>query len=568
MFGGEQLDEASLRAMREKYFGSEEHFNQLVAEGKFKSGNSEYSQVFARMVGEGREVMEVAGLMVQMGNMMTPGVVEEVRRLRETNPQLYAMVGGVQPLPTADSSFFYECATQVSDMEQLLEQLRESPGIEIHSLTSPSGSKLNGAIGYFADGHGYIEILEQLQGLTTVSTDTRVHIVIDRPCTGEQKIIKAKLKNLRPSQTPPPRNDPKPYTTTGLLRENHGRMVDFALSVGRYESNNIGCFYEPFVDDLDGIMAMDRSRPEMAQMMNFMWTHWDLAPSEAGYKGAAHGFNVYELITYLLQHNEPMHVQQSKEKDARGNPMGDKRIDGKRGELLHPNFIKSVRNWGKERLPGYYWVVRDTPSGTLMCSEDLTKVYLVKGIVDKIGNVAARGGNGALPKLLYTTIVPIFQYLTYAGQLQYFAQKQADYKEANLTAIKELVEEAVAAGTVITCSAFAMSGAWDTNTKKEIPMVCIVCGIQRDKDKGVKLLRCSCRKVYYCSKVTTLQTTITNNYYKQLTTITTTNFNLHQGYEQQDAHEFLLTVLSAVHEDTNRRDPTTKTTTTGKCNHL
>ena len=102
MFGGEQLDEASLRAMREKYFGSEEHFNQLVAEGKFKSGNSEYSQVFARMVGEGREVMEVAGLMVQMGNMMTPGVAEEARRLRETNPQLYAMVGGVQPTPTAD----------------------------------------------------------------------------------------------------------------------------------------------------------------------------------------------------------------------------------------------------------------------------------------------------------------------------------------------------------------------------------------------------------------------------------------------------------------------------------
>ena len=28
-----------------------------------------------------------------------------------------------------------------------------------------------------------------------------------------------------------------------------------------------------------------------------------------------------------------------------------------------------------------------------------------------------------------------------------------------------------------------------------------------------------------------------------------------QGYDQQDAHEFLLAVLSAVHEDTNRRDP-------------
>ena len=28
-----------------------------------------------------------------------------------------------------------------------------------------------------------------------------------------------------------------------------------------------------------------------------------------------------------------------------------------------------------------------------------------------------------------------------------------------------------------------------------------------------------------------------------------------QGYDQQDAHEFLLAVLSAVHEDTNRCDP-------------
>jgi hypothetical protein len=31
-----------------------------------------------------------------------------------------------------------------------------------------------------------------------------------------------------------------------------------------------------------------------------------------------------------------------------------------------------------------------------------------------------------------------------------------------------------------------------------------------------------------------------------------------QGYDQQDAHEFLLAVLSAVHEDTNRCDPTDK----------
>ena len=358
-----------------------------------------------------------------------------------------------------------------------METLQSSPGIEIHGLKSRSD--LNGRVGYLADP------------TTPPNEEGRCLIIIDQPITGEQIKLRVKVKNLKPTTVTPPKNDAKPYTTTGLLREGHGRLVDFALSIGRLESNNVGMFCVELYDDVKGIMAMDRSRREVTHMMNMMWTYWELPPGDAGYKGCDHGFNMFELITSWLQHNEKMHIQQCKRKDAKGNPMGDKRIDGKKGELLHPNFVKSIRHWGKERLPGYYWVMRDTPAGTLMYSEDTDQTYLVKGIVDKIGNVAMRA-SGKLPQLIYTTILPIFNYLTYSGQLQAFNTPIMVAKQANVdvNAIKQKVEKAVANNDVITCSAFALSGAWDTNTKKEIPMVCAACGKQRDKAKGVKLSRC------------------------------------------------------------------------------
>jgi hypothetical protein len=171
-------------------------------------------------------------------------------------------------------------------------------------------------------------------------------------------------------------------------------------------------------------------------MSNFMWTHWDLPPVDAGYKGAEHGFTIYELITSYLQHNVDHHLRMLKEKDQHGNPMGDPRIDGEKGEMLHPRFVHSVAAWGKERVPGYFWIVRDTPSGTLVCTEDLSKVYLVAGIVEKIGNIAAR--RGPLPVLLYTTLLPIFQYWTYTGQLQKFdtPEVRAKIKHVDVNAVR------------------------------------------------------------------------------------------------------------------------------------
>ena len=227
-------------------------------------------------------------------------------------------------------------------------------------------------------------------------------------------------------------------------------MVDLVLSIGRHESNNIANFLPALVDNLMGIMSCDRSRAELSQMSNFMWTHWDLPPVDAGYKGAEHGFTIYELITSYLQHNVEHHIQMLSTKDQRGNPMGDPRIDGEKGEMLHPRFLQSVAAWGTERVPGYYWIVRDTPAGTLMCSEDLSIVYLVAGMVDKIGNIASR--QGKLPVLLYTTLLPVFQYWTYSGQLQNFntPEVRAKMKHIDVNAVRARVDDAVADGTVST----------------------------------------------------------------------------------------------------------------------
>jgi sterol desaturase/sphingolipid hydroxylase (fatty acid hydroxylase superfamily) len=94
MFGGKQLNKASLRAMRAKYFGGEKIVTQMVAAGEFSAGHTKYDQVFGQMVREGKDVMQVASLMSQMGNKMTPAIREDMQRMRENHPQLYAMVGG------------------------------------------------------------------------------------------------------------------------------------------------------------------------------------------------------------------------------------------------------------------------------------------------------------------------------------------------------------------------------------------------------------------------------------------------------------------------------------------
>ena len=93
MFGGEQLNEASLRAMRAKYFGGDSVVTQMVANGEFKAGHAKYDQVYRQMRHEGKGAMQVVSLMTQIGNMITPGVRKDMQKLRENHPQLYAMLG-------------------------------------------------------------------------------------------------------------------------------------------------------------------------------------------------------------------------------------------------------------------------------------------------------------------------------------------------------------------------------------------------------------------------------------------------------------------------------------------
>ena len=64
------MDEASLRAMRAEYFqGIPEH---VWRSDEFNSSHHQYNEVFGRMIGEGRGVMEVATIMTQMRGRNVP----------------------------------------------------------------------------------------------------------------------------------------------------------------------------------------------------------------------------------------------------------------------------------------------------------------------------------------------------------------------------------------------------------------------------------------------------------------------------------------------------------------
>ena len=64
------MDEASLRAMRAEYFqGIPEH---VWRSDEFNSSHHQYNEVFGRMIGEGRGVMEVATIMTQLRGRNVP----------------------------------------------------------------------------------------------------------------------------------------------------------------------------------------------------------------------------------------------------------------------------------------------------------------------------------------------------------------------------------------------------------------------------------------------------------------------------------------------------------------
>jgi hypothetical protein len=113
-----------------------------------------------------------------------------------------------------------------------------------------------------------------------------------------------------------------------------------------------------------------------------MYTHWDFQ-----YSGQAGAYS------YLLQTAE-MNM---------GQP-----------DTTWIEFIDEVRFWKDNRIHDCFYVYKERSDGTVVISQDMTRVYLVQGIRDSLGDIFIRSGR-SLPVQGYTTLLPFQHKLVYDG---------------------------------------------------------------------------------------------------------------------------------------------------------
>ena len=285
----------------------------------------------------------------------------------------------------------------------------------------------------------------------------RVKAVYTDPRNGNTKSVYVKRSCLHSSDDFS-ETETAPYTQNGLLRESHGRMFDGALKAGRYVSNQASGLVPRCLNSMEAIYSLPAESVDGWQLTNLMWTYWDRRPKEAGYSMEGLGgedLTICEFVLGTLYTNRKSLIRMV------GLHPEYLPFDGPKFCMMFPRFVRSLRSWGKERIFGDFWVVRDTDKGTLMVdANDFSKVYLAKGITEKIYSILSRVASiRNAPVLSKVTMVPLFKILAATGQFKPAMPQPKDANE-HKKAIAA-VDRAVASGTVITMGASAAAGKWD-----------------------------------------------------------------------------------------------------------
>ncbi|KAJ3252062.1 hypothetical protein HK103_001864 [Boothiomyces macroporosus] len=107
---------------------------------------------------------------------------------------------------------------------------------------------------------------------------------------------------------------------------------------------------------------------------------------------------------------------------------------------IKETFIKECSRWLVQRVTGEFYLYKDRQDGTLVVSEDLSRVYLVLGFTKPLGKMLP------LPIKVRMTILPYKEHLSYDRTIipvsPVSLKKQAE--------IKKVVEKAAVDGSLIT----------------------------------------------------------------------------------------------------------------------
>lgn len=177
---------------------------------------------------------------------------------------------------------------------------------------------------------------------------------------------------------------------TARLREEVARPFSFILDILRFACLNMG-----LVSGISGaakkivgspsdmhLLRASHLYDDLLKCNTAMYTHWDCDYS--GQSGA---------YSYLLQSAEM----------NRGQP-----------DTSWIEFVDEARFWKANRIHDCFYVYKERSDGTVVISQDITRVYLVQGIRDSLAEIFIRNGR-SLPVQGHTTLLPFQHKLVYDG---------------------------------------------------------------------------------------------------------------------------------------------------------
>ena len=331
--------------------------------------------------------------------------------------------------------------------------LSKGKSVEIVNLNSKKGMEINGRLAII-DGK--------------VGTNGRYPVKIHH-LTGEAERMGIKPQNLNPflkkEQEFFESNRLKfiNYSSDAKIREGHGRLLDQVLMLLRYAINEMnGRSF--FKGDFQSFMNLGRSDQRVAAANAQVFTMYRVKPSLANYKTSPENdCSLLDKTIKSLASNERQSI------DYFGK-MAKYDKDGPGGKLVVRNMARFLRTWDEERIHGEFWISKIAPAGTLVVqrieqeedgigntNKKLGKVYLVKGIGSQVGEQVPAS---ALPILIRTTFLPMYNFLVYDGLL---VASQASTSQATRKNIKSHVEKAVREQNVVYCGESAKRGLWNTD---------------------------------------------------------------------------------------------------------
>ena len=329
--------------------------------------------------------------------------------------------------------------------------LSKGKSVEIVNLTSKEGKEINGHLA-IVDGK--------------VGTNGRYPVKIHH-ITGEVERMGIKAQNLNPFLKKEQEFDELNrlkfinYSSDAKIREGHGRLLDQVLMLLRFAINELnGSSF--FKGDFQSFMNLSRSDPRIAAANAQVFTMYRVKPSSENYKTPPDDDcslldkTIKSLVIYEQQSIAVFGKKAKYNKDGPG------------GKLVARNMARFMQTWDEERIHGEFWISKITRTGTLVVqrieqedgTEELGKVYLVKGIGSQVGEQVPAS---ALPILIRTTFLPMYDFLVYDGVL---VASQVGTSQAMRKNIQTHVKRAVREKNVVYCGESARRGLWNTEPPK------------------------------------------------------------------------------------------------------